>query len=143
MQNAVDSIGFPAKGPARSRTPILVIYMIFGSNGLGSKWLMLINASLAQRRLVRHVEIVREAYRQSHNSRVGVVTEKSPNNENQTGERNIMLSWAITFLIIALIAAVLGVTGIAGAAVGIAKILFVVFLVLFLLALVFGRGRVV
>ncbi len=40
-----------------------------------------------------------------------------------------MLSWAITFLIIALIAAVLGFGGIAGTAVGIAKILFVVFIV--------------
>ncbi len=52
---------------------------------------------------------------------------------------NIMLSWAITFLIIALIAAVLGFGGIAGTAVGIAKILFVVFLVLFVVALVLGR----
>ena len=32
-----------------------------------------------------------------------------------------MLSWAITFLVIALIAAVLGFTGIAGTAVGIAE----------------------
>ena len=39
-----------------------------------------------------------------------------------------MLSWAITFLIIALIAAVLGFGGLAGTAVGIAKILFFVFL---------------
>ncbi len=38
-----------------------------------------------------------------------------------------MLSWAITFLIIAIIAAVLGFGGIAGAATGIAKILFVLF----------------
>ena len=42
-----------------------------------------------------------------------------------------MLSWAITFLIIAIIAAVLGFGGIAGAASGIAKFLFVLFLVLF------------
>lgn len=33
-----------------------------------------------------------------------------------------MLSWAITFLIIAIVAAVLGFGGIAGAATGIAKI---------------------
>jgi uncharacterized membrane protein YtjA (UPF0391 family) len=50
-----------------------------------------------------------------------------------------MLSWAITFLIIAIIAAVLGFGGIAGAAAGIAKILFIVFLVLFLVALLRGR----
>lgn len=50
-----------------------------------------------------------------------------------------MLSWAITFLLIALIAAVLGFGGIAGTAVGFAKILFAVFLVLFVVALVMGR----
>lgn len=52
-----------------------------------------------------------------------------------------MLSWAITFLVIALIAAVLGFGGIAGAATGIAKILFFAFLVLFLVSLVVPRLR--
>jgi uncharacterized membrane protein YtjA (UPF0391 family) len=52
-----------------------------------------------------------------------------------------MISWAITFLIIALIAAVLGFGGIAGTAIGIAKILFGVFLVLFLVSLIAGMGR--
>ena len=50
-----------------------------------------------------------------------------------------MLSWAITFLIIALIAAVFGFGGIAGTAVGIAKILFFVFIVLFVISLIFHR----
>ncbi len=50
-----------------------------------------------------------------------------------------MLSWAITFLIIALIAAVLGFGGIAGTAIGIAKILFFVFLVLFIVTMLLGR----
>lgn len=50
-----------------------------------------------------------------------------------------MLSWSLTFLVIALIAAALGFGGIAGTAVGIAKILFFVFIVLFLLSLIFGR----
>ena len=50
-----------------------------------------------------------------------------------------MLSWAVTFLVIALIAAVLGFGGIAGAAVGIAKILFFVFLLLFIVAFLMGR----
>ncbi len=50
-----------------------------------------------------------------------------------------MLSWAITFLIIALIAGVLGFTTIAGTAIGFAKIIFVVFLVLFVLSFVMGR----
>lgn len=53
----------------------------------------------------------------------------------------VMLSWAITFLVIALIAAVLGFGGIAGAATGIAKILFFAFLVLFLVSLVVPRLR--
>ncbi len=50
-----------------------------------------------------------------------------------------MISWAITFLVIALIAAVLGFSGIAGTAVNIAWILVVVGVVL---AIVFGvMGR--
>jgi uncharacterized membrane protein YtjA (UPF0391 family) len=52
-----------------------------------------------------------------------------------------MLSWALTFLIIALIAGVLGFGFIAGTAAGIAKVLFVVFLVLFLMSLVSGSFR--
>ncbi len=50
-----------------------------------------------------------------------------------------MISWAITFLIIAIIAAVLGFTTIAGTAMGFAKILFVVFLLLFIISFVMGR----
>lgn len=54
-----------------------------------------------------------------------------------------MLSWALTFFVVAIVAAVLGFTSIAGAAAGIAKILFFIFLVLTLCALVAGsiRGR--
>lgn len=47
-----------------------------------------------------------------------------------------MLSWALTFLVIALIAAVFGFGGIASASVGIAQVLFVVFLALFVIAMV-------
>jgi uncharacterized membrane protein YtjA (UPF0391 family) len=50
-----------------------------------------------------------------------------------------MLSYAFTFLIIALIAGVLGFGVIAGTAATIAKVLFLVFLVLFGLSLLFGR----
>lgn len=46
-----------------------------------------------------------------------------------------MLSWAVTFLIVALIAAVFGLTGIAGAAVHIAWMLAVVGVIF---AIVFG-----
>ena len=53
-----------------------------------------------------------------------------------------MLSWAITFLIIAIVAAVLGFGGIAGTATGIAKILFVVCLLMVIASFFFGRrGR--
>jgi len=50
-----------------------------------------------------------------------------------------MLSYAITFFIIALIAGVLGFGVIAGTAAMIAKVLFLVFLVLFGVSLLFGR----
>jgi uncharacterized membrane protein YtjA (UPF0391 family) len=60
----------------------------------------------------------------------------------QTGKRGcIMLSWALTFLVIALIAAVLGFGGVAGTASYIAQILFFVFLVLFLISLIVPRVR--
>jgi len=52
-----------------------------------------------------------------------------------------MLSWTVTFLIIALVAAFFGFGGIAGTAVEIAKVLFFVFLVLFIISLVFGWRR--
>jgi uncharacterized membrane protein YtjA (UPF0391 family) len=52
-----------------------------------------------------------------------------------------MLSWVITFLIIALIAALLGFGGIAGAAVGVAKIIFFIAVILFLIALITGFSR--
>ncbi len=50
-----------------------------------------------------------------------------------------MLSWALTFLVIALVAGVLGFGVVAGTAASIAKILFFVFLVLFIVGLVMGR----
>ena len=50
-----------------------------------------------------------------------------------------MLSWALTFLVIALIAGVLGFGVVAGTAATIAKILFFVFLVLFIIGLLMGR----
>ncbi|MCA9258316.1 MAG: DUF1328 domain-containing protein [Planctomycetales bacterium] len=52
-----------------------------------------------------------------------------------------MLSWALTFLVIALIAGVLGFGGVAGTATGIAQFLFVAFLILFLLSLIVPRLR--
>lgn len=50
-----------------------------------------------------------------------------------------MISWAVTFLIIAIIAGVLGLSGIAGTATNIAWILFVVGLIFALVFMVTGR----
>ena len=50
-----------------------------------------------------------------------------------------MLSWALTFLIIALIAGLLGFGMVGGMAYGAAKICFFVFLVLFVISLLAGR----
>ena len=52
-----------------------------------------------------------------------------------------MLSWAMTFLAIALIAAVLGASGLTGTASSIAWIFFVVFLLGFVVSVVTGRQR--
>ncbi|MFC3182996.1 DUF1328 domain-containing protein [Cypionkella sinensis] len=56
-----------------------------------------------------------------------------------------MLSWALTFLVIALIAAALGFGGIAGTSAGIAQILFFIFLALFVISMIArlmnGRSR--
>lgn len=59
--------------------------------------------------------------------------------QSNVNQRNQMLGYAITFLIIALIAGVLGFTGVMGAAAYIAKILLVVFLILFVVSLIAGR----
>jgi len=53
----------------------------------------------------------------------------------------IMLSWVVTFLIIALIAGILGFGGIAGASVEIAKVIFFIAVVLFLISAVVGLAR--
>lgn len=50
-----------------------------------------------------------------------------------------MISWAVTFLVIAIIAALFGFSGIAGTAVNIAWILFVVGLILAVVFFIVGR----
>ena len=52
-----------------------------------------------------------------------------------------MLSWVVTFLVIALIAGILGFGGIAGASIEMAKIVFFVAVVLFLVSAVVGLAR--
>jgi len=53
-----------------------------------------------------------------------------------------MLSWALTFLVIALVAALLGFGALAGTAAWAAKICFVVFLILFIVSALTGRRTV-
>ena len=53
-----------------------------------------------------------------------------------------MLSWTLTFLVLALIAAVLGFGGLASSFAAIAKILFFVFRVLLVISFLMGRRRV-
>jgi uncharacterized membrane protein YtjA (UPF0391 family) len=52
-----------------------------------------------------------------------------------------MLSWVVTFLIIALIAGVLGFGGIAGASIEIAKAIFFIAVILFIVSAVVGLAR--
>jgi uncharacterized membrane protein YtjA (UPF0391 family) len=59
---------------------------------------------------------------------------------NQT-EVLIMLSWVVTFLIVALIAGILGFGGIAGASIEIAKAIFFIAIILFLVTAVVGLAR--
>lgn len=53
----------------------------------------------------------------------------------------VMLSWVVTFLIIALVAGLLGFGGIAGASIEIAKIVFFVAIVLFAVSALIGLMR--
>lgn len=61
--------------------------------------------------------------------------------ETVRSERRVpmLLSWAITFLVIAIIAGIFGFAGIAGTLVWIAKVLFVIFIILFLFSMIWGR----
>jgi uncharacterized membrane protein YtjA (UPF0391 family) len=55
----------------------------------------------------------------------------------------VMLSWVVTFLIVALIAGILGFGGIAGVSIEIAKAIFFIAVILFIVSAVIGiaRGR--
>ena len=52
-----------------------------------------------------------------------------------------MLSWVVTFLVIALIAGILGFGGIAGASIEIAKAIFFIAIIPFLVSAVLGSAR--
>lgn len=53
-----------------------------------------------------------------------------------------MLSWSLTFFVLALIAGIFGFGGIAAGLVDIAQILFIVFLIMFVISLFVGRRPV-
>jgi uncharacterized membrane protein YtjA (UPF0391 family) len=53
-------------------------------------------------------------------------------------QEDVMLRWALIFLVVAIVAGIFGFAGIMMAAAGIAKLLFYLFLVLFLVSLVMG-----
>jgi uncharacterized membrane protein YtjA (UPF0391 family) len=55
--------------------------------------------------------------------------------------KSVMLSWVVTFLVVALIAGVLGFGGIAGVSIEIAKTIFFIAVVLFLISAVVGLAR--
>jgi uncharacterized membrane protein YtjA (UPF0391 family) len=58
---------------------------------------------------------------------------------NHETRGDIMLSWAVTFLVVAIIAGVLGLSGVAGTATSIAYALFVIFILLALIGFITGR----
>jgi uncharacterized membrane protein YtjA (UPF0391 family) len=53
----------------------------------------------------------------------------------------VMLSWVVTFLVVALIAGILGFGGVAGASIEIAKAIFFIAVILFLVSAVVGLAR--
>lgn len=53
-----------------------------------------------------------------------------------------MLSWTLTFIVVALIAGVLGFGTLAGAAATVAKVCFVIFLILFVISLIRGKKSI-
>jgi uncharacterized membrane protein YtjA (UPF0391 family) len=61
--------------------------------------------------------------------------------QNVKTEDRVMLSWVVTFLVVALIAGVLGFGGIAGVSIEIAKTIFFIAVVLFLISAVVGLAR--
>jgi uncharacterized membrane protein YtjA (UPF0391 family) len=81
--------------------------------------------------------------RTSRPSRAGTIVSGPDYFSSNECEENIMLSWVVTFLIIALVAGLLGFGGIAGASIEIAKIVFFIAIALFVISALVGlmRGR--
>jgi uncharacterized membrane protein YtjA (UPF0391 family) len=60
---------------------------------------------------------------------------------SQPNRGSVMLSWVVTFLVVALIAGILGFGGIAGVSIEIAKAIFFIAVILFLVSAVVGLAR--
>jgi uncharacterized membrane protein YtjA (UPF0391 family) len=69
---------------------------------------------------------------------VALMSKRKVKTENRG---RVMLSWVVTFLIVALIAGILGFGGVAGASIEIAKLIFFIAVVLFLVSAVVGLAR--
>jgi uncharacterized membrane protein YtjA (UPF0391 family) len=76
----------------------------------------------------------------SFQRRIGSATRRA-GLRSRTTEVFVMLSWVVTFLVVALIAGILGFGGVAGASIEIAKIIFFIAVVLFLVSAVVGLAR--
>jgi uncharacterized membrane protein YtjA (UPF0391 family) len=66
---------------------------------------------------------------------------RQPDANETKAEKLIMLSWVVTFLVVALIAGILGFGGIAGASIEIAKAIFFIAVILFIVSAVVGLAR--
>ena len=78
--------------------------------------------------------------RRSSQRKPGAYARRPEGSRSKGIERiNLMLHYALIFLVVALVAGVLGFGVVAGTAAYIAKILFIVFLVLFLISFISGR----
>jgi uncharacterized membrane protein YtjA (UPF0391 family) len=74
-------------------------------------------------------------------SRCATISSCADRHGKSKQEVPVMLSWVVTFLVIALIAGILGFGGVAGASIEIAKVIFFIAVILFLVSAVVGLAR--
>lgn len=60
--------------------------------------------------------------------------------EHNQLKEEFMISWALTFFILAILSAILGFTGIAGTFAWGAQVLFIAFIILFIISAILGRN---
>jgi uncharacterized membrane protein YtjA (UPF0391 family) len=74
-------------------------------------------------------------------SRAGAICSVARIENRALKTEGVMLSWVVTFLVVALIAGILGFGGVAGVSIEIAKTIFFIAVVLFLISAVVGLAR--